>query len=35
MSKPVHPESAISGDEGKRAETIAELARAVDKGLTD
>ena len=35
ISKPVHPESAISGDEGKRAETTAELARAVDKGVTD
>jgi hypothetical protein len=31
----VQPESAMSGDEGKRAETIAELARAVDKGLKD
>ncbi len=35
MSKPVHPESAMSGDEGKRAETTAEIARAVDKGLKD
>jgi hypothetical protein len=32
----VHPESAMSGDEGKRAEeTTAELARAVDKVLRD
>jgi hypothetical protein len=35
MSKPVHPESAISGDEGKRADTTAELARVVDKGAKD
>ena len=31
----VHPESAMSGDEGKRADTTAKLERAVGKGLTD
>ena len=35
MSKPVHPESAISGDEGTRAETPAELERAVAKRVRD
>ena len=30
----MHPESAMSGDEGKRADSAVKLARAVDKGLT-
>jgi len=27
----VHPESALSGDEGKRADNTAKLERAVDE----
>ena len=30
----MHPESAMSGDEGKRADNTAKLERAVDKGWT-
>ncbi len=32
-SKPVHPESAMSGDAGRRADTRVELARAVVREL--